>query len=702
LSEPLPAADARGAPAGEFAGAVIGAFDPATGALARRPGYAARQAQQDMALAIAECIESRGALVAEAGTGTGKTFAYLVPALLSGARTLVSTGTRHLQDQLVARDLPTLAAALGITAQVAVLKGRANYVCHHHLERNLLEGRFERREDVAMLRRIERFAALSASGDRAEAAGIPEDAPAWSKAVSTRENCLGQECPRLEDCFLMRARRRAMQADIVVVNHHLFCADLALRDEGVSELLPATEVLVFDEAHQLPDIATQFFGVAISTRQLSELARDVLRVGRADAPDADDWLARVEAIEAAIREFRLHAGAPARLDDRRLRGMRELHAAIEGLAAAIEATQPSLSEAAQRSRDLARLAPRAAELSRRLRAWLRALLDPSQASGAGEGDGIPRVPEPDDPLDDEGGPVVLWADVRRLGVALHASPLSVAGHFRRHRRASPRAWIFVSATLTVGGQFDHFQQALGLEDACTRSWPSPFDYERNTRLLVPERIADPSSESFAAELVDVVTPLILANRGRAFVLCTSLRMVGRMAELLASRMAPGMDLMVQGSAPRAVLIDRFRKATAPVLVGSASFWEGVDVPGEQLSLVVIDKLPFAPPDDPVVRARAEALRARGGDPFRELQLPEAAMALKQGVGRLIRSETDRGVLVIGDRRLLTRPYGRTLLRSLPPFGLTRSVESVVEFIEQAGASARPATTGGSPAESRSP
>src|SRR5690606_16008953 len=348
-------------------------FDPAIGPLARRPGFSARRSQQDMARAIAGCVESRDALVAEAGTGTGKTFAYLVPALLSGARTLISTGTRHLQDQLVARDLPTLAAALGVTAQVAVLKGRANYVCHHHLERNLLEGRFERREDAAMLRRIERFAALSSSGDRAEAAGIPEDAPAWAKAVSTRENCLGQECPRYDDCFLMRARRRAMQADVVVVNHHLFCADLALRDEGVSELLPATEALVFDEAHQLPDVATQFFGVAISTRQLVELARDLVRIGRADAPDADDWLA---------------------------------------LAAAIEAAQPSLSAAAHRGRDRARLAPRAAELARRLRAWLGTLLEPPQARAPGnegrEQDGI--ASDGDDPLQDEGGPVVLWAD----------------------------------------------------------------------------------------------------------------------------------------------------------------------------------------------------------------------------------------------------------------------------------------------------
>ncbi len=659
-------------PSGELGDAVAGAFDPRGGALARRPGYVFRESQQDMARAIAECIKSHACLVAEAGTGTGKTFAYLVPALLSGARTMISTGTRHLQDQLVGRDLPALAASLGVSARIAVLKGRANYVCHHHLERNLLEGRFERREDAAMLRRIERFAALSSTGDRAEAAGIPEDAPAWAGAVSTRENCLGQECPRFDDCFLMQARRRAMKADVVVVNHHLFCADLALRDEGVSELLPATEVLVFDEAHQLPDIATQFFGVAVSTRQLAELARDLLRIGRADAPDADDWMARATAIEAALREFRLQAGMPARLDDRRLRAMGELHAAIEALAAALEAVGPSLAEAAQRSRDLGRLEPRAAQLAQRLRAWLLALLEPASTNPDEDG-----VESPD-----TAGPAVLWADIRRLGVALHASPLSVAGQFRRHRQASPRAWIFVSATLTVGGEFGHFQRALGLEDAATRCWPSPFDYGANTRLFVPERIAEPAAESFARELADTIVPLLLANRGRAFVLCTSLRMVARMAELLGQGIASQLELMVQGSAPRAVLIERFRNAAAPVLVGSASFWEGVDVPGSQLSLVVIDKLPFAPPDDPVVRARAEALRARGGDPFRELQLPEAAMSLKQGVGRLIRSETDRGVLVIGDRRLVSRPYGRILLRSLPPFGLARSVDEVVGFIEQ--------------------
>lgn len=664
------------------------AFAPVDGVLARRPGHVSRPSQRELAHEVAATIASRGTLVAEAGTGTGKTYAYLVPVLLSGARTLISTASRYLQDQLVERDIPALAALSGVTARVAVLKGRSNYVCRHHLERNLREGRFERREDHAVLEQIRRFAALSSSGDRAHAAGIPEDAPAWALAVSTRENCLGQECPHFEDCFLMQARRRALQADIVVVNHHLFCADLALRDDGISELLPLTEAIVFDEAHQLPDIATQFFGTVVSTRQIVELGRDLVRIGRADAPDACDWLAAAAGLETGVRELRLHAGRPGRLDDRQLREMGSLQAAIEGVASAIEAVQPVLSEAGGRSRDLERLAQRSAALARQLRGWLGALR--GEKRDTDRADAADDRPDPASGADGDGevtddGPVVLWADVRQGGLALHATPLSVAGPFQRQREASRRAWVFVSATLSVGGRFTHFQRALGLADAVSHCWPSPFDYRRNTRLLVPESIVEPSDPGFASALAAEVAPLIAANRGRAFVLCTSLRMVARMAELLAQELGETVELLVQGRAPRMVLIERFRRAAAPVLVGSASFWAGVDVPGEQLSLVVIDKLPFAPPDDPIVRARADALRLSGGDPFRELQLPAAAMLLKQGAGRLVRAEADEGLLVIGDRRLVSRPYGKTLLASLPDFPLIRSREQALAFIARRAA-----------------
>ncbi len=637
------------------------------GALARaHPGYVLRAGQREMALAVAQAIAAAShasdepaaaVLVAEAGTGTGKTFAYLVPALLSGARVLVSTGTRTLQDQLFHRDLPRLLAALGTGTTVALLKGRANYVCRHHLRRNLEEGRFERREDIAVLRRIERFAAITVSGDRSEAPGIAEDAPAWARATSTRENCLGQDCPDWSGCFVFRARQAAQQADLVVVNHHLFCADLALRDEGISELLPTTDALVFDEAHQLPEIATRFFGASFSTRQALDFARDLLRIGLADARDAADWSTLAAALEQRVRELRLAGGKPGRIDARDARRQRALHEAIGALADAFPET--ALAGAAERSRDLARLAARARELALRLRHWR---------------DGV---------TGDEVDPAaILWAEVQAAGLTLHETPLSVAPVFRRHREAAARAWIFTSATLAVAGRFDHFTDAMGLEGARALRWDSPFDFERRALLYVPRGCGDPAGEDFARRVADAVWPLIEANEGRAFVLCTSLRMVDQQAALLGERArAAGatVELLVQGQASRLALIERFRSLPRPVLIGSASFWEGVDVVGAQLSLVVIDKLPFAAPDDPVLRARIDALRAAGGDPFRTIQLPAAAMALKQGAGRLVRSETDRGVLAICDERLLTRPYGARLVASLPPFALTRDEAEAIAF-----------------------
>ena len=689
-------APAGGAPLEQ---AVAAAF-AVGGPLARtQPGYTPRTAQHEMALAIARAIAAPGAgfapeaddgasgavdaaqaagvLVAEAGTGTGKTFAYLVPALLSGGRVLISTGTRTLQDQLFRRDLPQVRAALGLGTTTALLKGRSNYVCRHHLRRNLDEGRFASREEIAVLRRIERFAAVSASGDRAEAPGIAEDAPAWSRATSTRENCLGQDCPALGECFVFRARQAAQQADVVVVNHHLFCADLALRDEGISELLPTAHALIFDEAHQLPEIATQFFGRSVSTRQRVELARDLLRLGLADARDAADWTQASAAIEQGVRLLRLEAGPPGRLDARQLRAHAGVRGAVGELVARL--SLPALDAAAERSRDLARLGARARELVNRLREWLAGL----------DGDDAASLAE------------ILWAEVHQSGVTLHCTPLSVADVFRRHRLAAPRAWIFTSATLAVAGRFDHFTAAMGLEGARTLRWESPFDFARHALLYVPRGCGDPASPAFAEHVAEAAWPLIEANRGRAFVLCTSLRMVERLANLLGERVrdaGAGIELLVQGQAARLALIERFRSLPGPVLIGSASFWEGVDVAGAQLSLVIIDKLPFATPDDPVLRARIEAMRRAGADPFRQIQLPAAAMALKQGAGRLIRSETDRGLLAICDERLLTKSYGRSLLASLPPFPLTRERVAACGFCAApphgaAALSARPPTSG---------
>lgn len=653
----------------EAVDAALDADGPIAGAT---PGYAPRAAQREMALAVAQAIDSAQPLVVEAGTGVGKTYAYLVPVLLSGARVLVSTGTKTLQDQLFRRDLPRVRQALASGATVALLKGRGNYVCRHHLRRNLAEGRFERREDIAVLRRIERFAAVSATGDRSEAPGIAEDAPAWALATSTRENCLGQDCPDLADCFVFRARQAAQAADVVVVNHHLFCADLSLRDEGVAELLPSVHAIVFDEAHQLPQVATQFLGRNVSTRQLVDFARDLHRAGRDEALDAADWTSLSAAIEQAVRELRLAGGRPGRLDARQARGSAALRAAIESLSEVLP--RQALARFAERGRELARLRVRAEELAERLREWHDAVWE-----AAGEADAI------------------HWVDVHAGGLALQITPLSVAETFRRHRESAACAWIATSATLSVAGSFDHFTSSAGLEDARTLRCESPFDYPAQALLYVPRECGDPASPGFAERIADAAWPLIVANGGRAFVLCTSLRMVEQQAALLAERIAAvdcGIELLVQGSASRSALIERFRSAPRPLLVGSASFWEGVDVVGDRLSLVVIDKLPFAAPADPILAARIEAARRSGRDPFREMQLPAAAMALKQGAGRLIRSETDRGVLMICDERLATRPYGRKLVASLPAFRRTREAHEALAFCEsiRKRPSAKPATS----------
>lgn len=702
------------------------------------PGFAQRSGQLALAESIANAIENNLALVAEAGTGIGKTFAYLLPALLSGRRVMISTGTKTLQDQLYHRDLPAVLAATGVGVKTALLKGRSNYVCHHHLARNLAEGRFARREDGATLHRIDRFASISRTGDRAEAPGIAEDAPAWAFATSSRDNCLGQDCDYLDKCFVLHARKQALQADIVVINHHLFCADLALRDDGVSELLPKADLMIFDEAHQLPETATQFFGETVSTRQFVEFARDCARIGRADAPDGADWLDLSSQIEQRLRECRLAAGRVRRIDETEVIGDQcaVLLAAWHGLIETIAPILEVLETNAERSRDLEKLAVRGQALSYAVSAWLafvegqqpppkpaleqleplgiEAIASQDEEEKSDAGTTSERADSFSDPSDfaqpDE--PAIHWIDVHKQGLSLHRTPLSVSGPFRRQRLERPASWVFTSATLSVGKRFDHFVKALGLDDAICERHDSPFDFATQALLYVPESLPDPRQETFAKSLADAVAPLIEANGGRAFVLCTSLRMVDAMAALLADRLhspiakATGFaspstamrpsawdesadvvsekeapfTLLVQGTDTRDVLLTRFREAGRPVLIGSASFWEGVDVVGAQLSLVVIDKLPFAPPDDPVIAARARQMRQRGEEPFMQLHLPRAAMALKQGAGRLIRSEKDRGLLVIGDTRLAEKGYGRRMLSSLPPFKRTRSADEALAFI----------------------
>jgi len=665
----------------------------AQGALARAmPAFKAREGQQTLAASVARAIAQRSSLVAEAGTGTGKTFAYLVPLLLSGARAMISTGTRPLQDQLFHRDLPSVKAALGLGTRIALLKGRANYVCHHHLDQQMADGRFADPQMPGKLRKIRQFAQISLSGDRADCTALAEDDPVWIHATSTRDNCLGQECPEFKRCFVFQARREAMAADVVVINHHLFCADLALRESSMAELLPTVDAVIFDEAHQLPEAATEFFGESVSTRQLQDLVRDLTRAGLVEARDAADWRSVAGRLEQSSRDLRLvlegnesaTAGGRAfgaqgasraqlarRYSLEQLKSIAALPDALDALSSDLVSISAIIANNAGRGLELDRCGLRATELLERVSRWSAVLTDEAQAIGA-------------DPNEED--PAIVWAEANGPHATLRRTPLSVAAAFGRHRSGSARAWVFVSATLSVGDDFSHFTEALGLSDARCERFASPFDFAAQAALWIPRGIGEASSPGFSQRVAQFIWPLILANRGRAFVLCTSLRAVRDIAQTLRALDASdnaGMQWLVQGEAARASLLDRFRSASAGVLVGSASFWEGVDVMGDALSLVVIDKLPFAPPDDPVIRARGEALRRSGRDPFSHDQLPAAAQALKQGAGRLIRSESDRGVLVICDERLITRGYGRRLIASLPPFQRVEHWRDALPFLPQA-------------------
>ena len=636
-----------------------------------------------MAQAIAHTIETNGVLVAEAGTGTGKTFAYLAPALLSGGKTIISTGTKTLQDQLFKRDLPAMRDALRTGATIALLKGRANYVCPYHLERAQSSARLGSREEAGHLQRIVRFAQRTKSGDKAECTDVPENSGAWAVATSTRENCLGTDCPNHAGCFVIAARQEALAADIVVVNHHLFFADVMLKDDGMGELLPACNTVVFDEAHQLPDVAGLFFGEAVSSTQLLDLVRDARLEALAAAKDYAPLQDAVRDLEKAVRDFRLvFRGDNLRLTASRAAEEAGFDAALAMVGTTLEALGTHLESQAARGEGLESCHRRSAELLAALQRWQR--------------DAPPANPEPDEAADGEAA--VKWVEVYTQSLSLNRTPLDIGPIFRRQMEGHPRAWVFTSATLAVGNDFSLFCGEMGLTEAQTQCWGSPFDYAANALLYAPNGLPDPNSAGFQDAVVDAAWPALRAafDAGRgSFVLCTSLRAMRRIHELLlARRDAAGLDvpLLLQGETTRTELLDRFRLHGNAILVASQSFWEGVDVRGEALSLVVIDKLPFAPPDDPVLAARIERLRERGGNPFMEYQLPRAVISMKQGAGRLIRDETDRGVLMICDPRMIGKPYGRRVWQSLPPMRRTRDMADVEQFFDAlasaSGAAAR--------------
>ncbi len=630
-------------------------FAPDGALAAHIENFRARPQQVEMAQAIAEAIEGNSLLIAEAGTGTGKTFAYLVPALLAGGKVIISTGTKNLQDQLFQRDLPTVRDALKVPVSVALLKGRANYLCHYHLERTQSDGRFVTREDVHHLGKIVKYMKITQSGDKSGLADVPENAPIWMQVTSTRDNCLGQECPQHKDCFVLKARKEAMAADVVVVNHHLFFADVMLRDEGVAELLPACNTVIFDEAHQLPETASLFFGESISTSQLLDLARDTRLEAAASAKDFAALPTATDALDKAARDLRLvfkqNEGRMTASATETLSGWADAMSAVTDKLAQLNGL---LEKQAERSEGLESCWQRGQELMHKIKQW----------------------------QDKEQADFVRWLEIFHHSVQLNTTPLSIAEIFAKQIGGHPRAWIFTSATLAVKQDFSHYQAEMGLSQARTAYWESPFNYPEQALLYVPQDMPQPNSPGYTEAVVQAALPLIEASKGRAFLLFTSLRAMQRAHEILTAefdRKNFSYPLMLQGEGSRNELLGRFREHGNAVLLGSQSFWEGVDVRGEALSLVVIDKLPFAPPDDPVLAARIAQINKQGRNAFMEYQLPRAVINLKQGAGRLIRDETDRGVLMICDPRLLGKSYGKRIWQSLPPFKRTRELSVAIEF-----------------------
>ncbi|WP_328594641.1 ATP-dependent DNA helicase [Alcanivorax sediminis] len=615
------------------------------------PGYQPREPQLEMAEAVEKAIRGGGTLMVEAETGTGKTLAYLVPALLSEGPTLVSTGTKSLQDQLFFKDLPLVRKALGLPRKVALLKGRANYLCPYRLELHQEEARFLTRETVEQMQIVAHWAGRTRTGDIAELQQLPEDAPIWPWVTSTADNCLGTDCPSYQECPLMNARKEAQEADLVVVNHHLFFADAALRGSGAGmELLPSANTVIFDEAHQLPEIAAAFFGDTLSTRQVQELGRDSLSEAGQTSADLATLNQLIASVEKGCLDFRLSLGEMERRAP--WSDVWENEAVMqagEDLLEALRQLDVFLGPLGKASRGMEACSRRASEHVDCLAAYLK-------------GDQPNRV---------------YWFETFKRTVVLHSTPLSVSAQLRAQRERNPCSWILTSATLSVGGRFEHIQKRLGLDSADTLRLESPFDFKKQAVFYAPDGLPQPNDPDYTRALTEAMVPVIKAAGGRTFFLFTSHRALREAAAILRS--AVDYPLLVQGESGRRELLDTFRDKGNAVLLGTSSFWEGIDVRGEALSCVIIDKLPFGSPGDPVAAARIEHINRNGGNAFRDYQLPQAVLALRQGAGRLIRDPQDTGLLVVADPRLLTKSYGKLFVNSLPNMTRTRKLDVVQRF-----------------------
>lgn len=615
-------------------------------------GFRPRDAQLEMAQAVGRAVKFAKSAVIEAGTGTGKTFAYLVPALLSGKKTIISTGSKNLQDQLFNRDLPTIQKALKYKGKVALLKGRANYLCLERLDQVIAMGVVGDKSVLADLAKVRKWHTGTKTGDLSECITIAEDSPILPQLVSTAESCLGSDCPNYKECYVVQARRKALEADVVVVNHHLFCADMAVKETGFGELIPDAELIIFDEAHQLPDIASQYFGQSLTSRQLFDICKDSNIVYRTELKDLAQLGKASDHLQKVVQDFRLLLG-----DGNKRGNLREIlqdPKVVEGFAKLnenIDFLSEVVKKSLGRSETLDKIFERLAEV----KAQLKRLGDTSVVG------------------------YCYWYEINGRSFGLHITPLTVADKFGEQMRANQVGWIFTSATLEVGGKFDHFCQRLGIENAEQMVLQSPFDYAHQSLLCVPRYLPDTNKSHTLTELGQLLKPVIEANNGRCFLLCTSYFMMRGLADFL--REQSSLSVLLQGETSKSRLLEKFIAEPNSVLVATQSFWEGIDVRGDALSLVIIDKLPFTAPDEPLLKARMEDCKLQGGDPFNDIQIPEAVITLKQGVGRLIRDVTDKGAVIICDSRLVMRQYGSTFLKSLPSSKRTRDLGKVIEFLK---------------------
>jgi ATP-dependent DNA helicase DinG len=620
--------------------------------------YQLRTEQVEMAKSIIGTIEDKSSLVVEAGTGVGKTFAYLYPALLKGGKVVISTATKNLQDQLFFNDIPKIREALKISVKVNILKGRGNYICKLRMENTIQEGMFFNKEDAQHLQLIKAFSDNTDSGEVSEISEIPETSTIWPMVTSTKENCLGQDCEFYKECFLVKARKEALESEVLIVNHHLFFADFVLKDEELSEILPKANTIIFDEAHQIPLVASFFLGQSISSSQISNLIQDCQQ-GLKKYPDT------IKVLDALSKDFqeivfelkKIVSPFPARLNINNLKNYENFEKTYNSLIEKLELLGITLSKHSEENAELQKLFERSSELNIKFSSWLK--------------------------KDNQNN--IYWIEVFSRTVQFNETPISISEQFNKFQEKSDSAWIFTSATLSINGSFDHFVKLLGLEKAITQYLQSPFNYSENAFLYVPKEIPDSKDELFNLVLVKKALPLIKASKGRAFVLATSLKSMEEIGALLKDELKKNVinyPVITQGEGPKSDLLQQFKKHGNAILIGSLSFWEGIDVRGPTLSLVIIDKLPFQSPGDPVFESKIKLLSEEGINAFMSMQLPEAIIRLKQGVGRLIRDDYDKGVMVICDKRIIEKSYGIKIWKSLPPFKRTRNESAVINFLEE--------------------